>query len=494
MGFLETFRKNITSLAEHKPIDKIYIGVFGRTGAGKSSLINAIVNEKHLLPCGGSQACTSVIVYVEANTKSDKYRADIDLMSKQEWDAELRFLLETLSNDQEDRTDADTEYDDDADEMRDMAKEKIKSLYGEDGLEKGYDELVGNKKVSDILKNCSISLTYDTAEELSDEIGRYIRSDSDGDPQYWPLVKCVTISLPRSPALLDTIVLVDLPGAGDANKQRDEMWKECLSRCASIWIVNDINRALSDKEAQKIFQESLRSIAGGGECHNITFICTKTDNIDAEEIKRNYNIKGEELEITEFKDSPDYEKKEKQACIKYRNEKVKDKFMKNHKVKAENFLLGKTADSNRHFNVFTVSSREYSLIQEGKNTTLDEDKTELPMLIEHMKKIYVWHSEKAVKDYVSDVAGVVTFLHLSKNPCNAKIASYTSKEFGRLEKELNDECEELHKFLTNVQSKLRNNLVKGVKEAEKHCLTNGRKFLEPLSPEIPNHSQDNWEI
>ncbi|XP_029114394.1 nuclear GTPase SLIP-GC-like [Scleropages formosus] len=96
-----------------------------------------------------------------------------------------------------------------------------------------------------------------------------------------------------------------------------------------------------------------------------------------------------------------------------------------------------------------------------------------------MKKIYVWHSEKAVKDYVSDVAGVVTFLHLSKNPCNAKIASYTSKEFGRLEKELNDECEKLHKFLTNVQSKLRDNLVKGVKEAEKHCLTNGRKVLEP---------------
>ncbi|KAG5856076.1 hypothetical protein ANANG_G00004120, partial [Anguilla anguilla] len=97
------------------------------------------------------------------------------------------------------------------------------------------------------------------------------------EQQLWPLVKRVTISLPQSPALLEGVVLVDLPGAGDVSKHRSEMWKECLSQCSSVWIVNEMNRALSEKVADEIFDESLRNVAGGGECHNITFICTKTD-------------------------------------------------------------------------------------------------------------------------------------------------------------------------------------------------------------------------
>ncbi|KAL4593641.1 nuclear GTPase SLIP-GC-like [Arapaima gigas] len=281
--FLETLRNNISLLAEQKLTDKIYIGVFGRTGVGKSSLINAIVNERHILPSGGSQACTSVIVNVQANTESNKYRADIEFISREDWNEELQFLLGILSSNLDNRPDEDAAYDEDADEMQEMAKEKIKAVYGEDGLHKDYNELVADKKISEILKNFKTTSTFDT---LSQSIGSYIRSDGDGGLQYWPLVKCVTISLPRSPALLDRIVLVDLPGTGDANKQRDEMWKECLSRCASVWIVSDINRALSDKEAQKIFDESLRTTAGAGECHNITFVCTKTDDIDPKEIRK----------------------------------------------------------------------------------------------------------------------------------------------------------------------------------------------------------------
>ncbi|KAL4601505.1 nuclear GTPase SLIP-GC-like isoform X2, partial [Arapaima gigas] len=52
-------------------------------------------------------------------------------------------------------------------------------------------------------------------------------------------------------------------------------------------------------------------------------------------------------------------------------------------------LLGENTDSDRFFNVFTVSSRQYRLIQEEEEEEriLDLDETELPMLIEHMKKL-----------------------------------------------------------------------------------------------------------
>lgn len=59
------------------------VGVFGRTGAGKSSLINAIIDEKNLLPTGSISACTSVVIKVEANTRSLKYEAEIEFIKKE---------------------------------------------------------------------------------------------------------------------------------------------------------------------------------------------------------------------------------------------------------------------------------------------------------------------------------------------------------------------------------------------------------------------------
>lgn len=59
------------------------VGVFGRTGAGKSSLINAIINEMNLLPTGTTSACTTVMIKVEANTSSSKYEAQIEFIKKE---------------------------------------------------------------------------------------------------------------------------------------------------------------------------------------------------------------------------------------------------------------------------------------------------------------------------------------------------------------------------------------------------------------------------
>ncbi|XP_035281912.1 uncharacterized protein LOC118231773 [Anguilla anguilla] len=149
MEFLNDLKKKVSDLKEYDQKEKIYIGLFGKTGAGKSSLINAIINEDQLLPSSLSHACTSVLVQVQANTKSRKYKADIEFISPE-------------------------------------------------------------------------------AKELSRSIECYIRSDEKGKDKFWPLVKRVTISLPQSPALLEGVVLVDLPGAGDVSKHRSEMWKKAI--------------------------------------------------------------------------------------------------------------------------------------------------------------------------------------------------------------------------------------------------------------------------
>ena len=64
-------------------IQKTTIGVFGKTGDGKSSLINAILGEEGLLPIGDVDACTPVIIQVEAGADGDQYTATIEFISKE---------------------------------------------------------------------------------------------------------------------------------------------------------------------------------------------------------------------------------------------------------------------------------------------------------------------------------------------------------------------------------------------------------------------------
>lgn len=74
-------RKNISDLETDK---RELVGVFGQTGAGKSSLINAVIGEKELLPSSGRGcACTSVITKVESNMQKKHYEAEIEFTGKE---------------------------------------------------------------------------------------------------------------------------------------------------------------------------------------------------------------------------------------------------------------------------------------------------------------------------------------------------------------------------------------------------------------------------
>ena len=47
-----------------------------------------------------------------------------------------------------------------------------------------------------------------------------------------------------------------------------------------MWIVTDINRAASEKEPWEILENASGLMGNGGECQQIHFICTKSDQIE----------------------------------------------------------------------------------------------------------------------------------------------------------------------------------------------------------------------
>ncbi|XP_051243531.1 nuclear GTPase SLIP-GC-like isoform X9 [Dicentrarchus labrax] len=410
------------------------VGVFGKTGAGKSSLINAVIGEKNLLPSGRVSACTSVMIKVEANLNSPMYKADIEFITKEEWKDELwslhSFLEENAAQENEDD-----------DDYRDFV-EKLSALYGEEWKNKSPENLMDYKYFKEIPEfyiSSKKRLKCKSAKELSEQFVRYIRSDStDGEGKdvkswYWPLVKCVTIRVPNND-LLKHVTLVDLPGNGDRNKSRDKMWKEVVGNCSTVWIVTDINRAAAEKEPWEILKSACSLMGNGGQCQQIHFICTKSDVIE---------------------DSDDLSAADVRALILKENSKAKDK------VREEFSKLNKIK---KHFSddcleVFTVSSKEFL-----KQKHLNSDDTEIPKLQEFLKDLNDCHSETLI--YVSGAYGILSLIQGARR---TEVVAQKTEVCTILEDKMRQELEKVRKPMEEAYKVFEKCLSEGVERSKPSC-------------------------
>ncbi|XP_034075650.1 nuclear GTPase SLIP-GC-like isoform X4 [Gymnodraco acuticeps] len=373
----DKLNKFLKNSIKHLETDKReVVGVFGKTGAGKSSLINAVIGEQDLLPSGSISACTSVMIKVEANMRNPKYEAEIEFITKEEWKEELWTLFNFLGDNEDQEKDED--YQD--------SVEKLSVLYGEEWRNKSPENFMDKKyfrEIPEFLLSKSKILTSDTAKELSAKFVKYTRSESkeedakDVKRLYWPLVKCVTVRVPKN-RLLQHVTLVDLPGNGDRNKSRDRMWKKVVGSCSTVWIVTEINRAASEKESWEILEESCSLMGNGGECQQIHFICTKSDSLGR---SGNQSAAGVRAQIL---------KQNEQA-----KKKVRAEFSKLKDVKKQ--------FSEECFKVFTVSSKEFM-----RKKRLDPDDTEIPRLQEFLQDLNNSHSETL--NYVSGARGILSLI------------------------------------------------------------------------------------
>ncbi|CAB1342446.1 unnamed protein product [Coregonus sp. 'balchen'] len=443
---IDFLRGQIQTLEKEK---KEIVGVFGRTGAGKSFLINTILGETKLLPSGNQGACTSVMIQVEANmTDSDsKYIAEIEFMTEEEWKEELWSIFRDRSY--EDGNE-DQERDDDDDE-------KISALYGKDGHGATLEELMDRKHFREIPEfRLSVKKIFlcDTAEELSEKITCYTWSDTHSDTfkrQYWPLVKCITIKVPNSKDLLEHVVLVDLPGNGDCNKSRDEMWKSFVGNCSAVWIVSDIARTTSEKESWEILDSTVSLFGPGGECRSISVICTKTDDIE------------------------ENQKADARTCILCRNEttkkQVRDKFNKHKEVK-KHFSGGKD-----FLQVFTVSSKEYQ-----KEKHLQQEETEIPKLQEFLRNLNDRRTKTS--DYVSGAYGILSLIQAAKS---SNMTDSKEEVCQVLEQRLKEEIKSIGQTMDEAYETFERCLSEGVQQSEESCEQLMNKVIAPRGKKGSGH-------
>jgi len=76
--------------------NRTVVGVVGNTGAGKSSVINALLDEERLVPTNCMRACTAVITEISFNAEPTPYRATVEFIERSDWERELRILFDEL--------------------------------------------------------------------------------------------------------------------------------------------------------------------------------------------------------------------------------------------------------------------------------------------------------------------------------------------------------------------------------------------------------------
>jgi hypothetical protein len=284
------------------------IGVVGNTGAGKSSVINALLDEERLLPTNCMRACTAVITEISYNYDSAAYSAEIEFIAAKDWRVELETLFKDLldgsGNISKDCNNEDSEAG--------IAYAKIKAVYPkltrEDISKSSVEELMKHANVSALLgsskaiKETDSLIFYRKLQSFVDSKEKTTKSEKDKsdrerrrprEMEYWPLIKVVRLYV-RSPALSTGAVIVDLPGVHDSNQARAAVAQNYMKQCTGLWICAPINRAVDDKAAKSLLGETFkRQLKMDGGYSTVTFICSKTDDISLMEAQDSLGIEDE---------------------------------------------------------------------------------------------------------------------------------------------------------------------------------------------------------
>ncbi|NXJ09185.1 SLIP GTPase, partial [Odontophorus gujanensis] len=450
-GNIAYLRDRITTLNSRPALEPLYIGLFGSSGAGKSTLLNTLLGKRFFLPVSGVRTCTSCQVLVSV-CRSKNYEAKIFLLSDEEWKEEVRNMVTLLENRGENETDSDLEH----------AVKVLKAIYGEGADGKSYEDLMRTKPVVTIPPSRVITLRKTEAEDLSNELDPYIRNQ-DGlegvgvvdNPQcseqmrLWPLIKQVQVTLPPSNLVPEGVIFVDIPGTGDANKKRDEMWKESILQCTSIWIVAEVERVSGAKAHEIMVQEAIKACQVG-KCSDITFVITKMDKINVDEYLRNVS---------------------KRDAILGKKQELKAKKTRTLREKMKGNLPSDAEVLQKQELVFPVSAQEY-----WSPTVLSKEDTEILRLRAHIKKLYLDMKRSQLQDYMKEILVVFSLVdvyhstQLSPNPSVRK---------DELDKFMSEKIQALKKNSEATFGHMDLPLISGVKSARtKHKRNIEKLFMQ----------------
>ncbi|KAI5258691.1 hypothetical protein E4T42_00556 [Aureobasidium subglaciale] len=309
---VEKLRSTVSELSAFPDPPKLVIALLGEAGAGKSSLINSLLDTPHLAKEGNAgRSCTCVVTEFRQPFagQNKKFAAHIELLDDTSIAALLRehiddFLVchfekdDSWTKNQEElycakaKTAEDTFSDLFHTSTDFKSLEAMKAYIGHGRMNGSVDVIVeellnrSRRLINDEMpRHLSNLFEADTAHQLGRRTEPFLFSRSTWNSRgtLRPLVHKVSVGV-SGPRLLQHIILADLPGISDTNLVRARISSKHLSMCDHLWIVTPIKRCIDNKTVQTLLDDYGERFKG-----HTTIVCTHTDETgNLDELAREY--------------------------------------------------------------------------------------------------------------------------------------------------------------------------------------------------------------
>ncbi|EJD49690.1 hypothetical protein AURDEDRAFT_182821 [Auricularia subglabra TFB-10046 SS5] len=286
---LDHWRTSLKTVQEEAATTpEVVIGFVGVTGAGKSTLINALLGDI-IVPTSGAKSCTATPIKISYHA-SERVRATIEFVSQESWLEEIGFCISALvdASKQVKKVDDDRKL---IEKLVDDGKE------GWDRIRVVYptltpSELLRSTPEQVLALDAGAAARLGSTETIDAPSGGF-RGALQAFAPLWPLVAQVSVRCAAPVLARGSVVLVDLPGVFDSNAARGAVARDYLKRCDRVFVVAPIKRVVTEKFARDLVGQAFRSqlTLGAKQLYSagfVTVVATCTDDISCSESMQDF--------------------------------------------------------------------------------------------------------------------------------------------------------------------------------------------------------------
>lgn len=286
---MKSLHERAKALSCFQPLSIRIVGFVGDSGVGKSSLLNSLLDYRGLArTTNNGAACTCVVTEYNYHDASD-FVVEVERFSIEELHEQLAELLRCYRDFHLQGESMDDEARKDLEARANLATDTFQAMFRgslEDEnwlLEKSQHVILEqfrswmtsatglqlpSRQVATTSEQCSLLLMQLTSEVPDTRL-----------PAAWPYIRKIKVFL-KAHILSKGLVLVDLPGLRDLNSARRNITERYIRNCHEIFAVCNIGRATTDVGVKCVFD-----LARDARLKHVGIVCTKSDDIDPEEIK-----------------------------------------------------------------------------------------------------------------------------------------------------------------------------------------------------------------
>lgn len=294
---LGRLHQEATHLAEFECLNTRIVGFVGDSGVGKSSLINSLLDIRGLARTSNSgAACTCVATEYHYHNRGN-FVVEVEYFTYDEIREQVIELLRSYRHLYLNSGEIDAIDRKDFEERASLAQDTFRAMFGDrmqgserflldSSEESALSQLMQLARETEYLSQkglASHKRQLTDSNQCSDYLMQLTSDHKGPQGSPWPFIRKIKVYL-KAHILSKGLVLVDLPGLRDLNSARREITERYILKCDEILVICYIGRASTDAGVETVVELARR--AG---LSNVGIICTKSDDIRADEAQRDWS-------------------------------------------------------------------------------------------------------------------------------------------------------------------------------------------------------------